>query len=315
MRARTFILLILVLLVFGAAAVLVVINLSNGGGLFGSSTADGGDQPAIDGGPSSQDEPGVPPPGPTPTPDPLEVVVARVNLPVGQRLTEDVLTVERRPPDNWAFKREGGYTFTNMEDLVGKVLKVSATEGQAILVPMLALSPTDLAEIGSDLALYVDQGNVAIAFPLRLTDESPVEAARKGAAFAMRPGDLVDVMMSLRLVAIDPEFHTALPNITRRVYETGLLEGQQFLFPETIQGRLEFIPEINQVGEIVPMDTFVEGQDFEPGSPIPKRVTQLTIQKAEVLWVGTWRNQDDLLEELQPTPVPLAPGGRTTAAP
>jgi hypothetical protein len=103
--------------------------------------------------------------------------------------------------------------------------------------------------------------------------------------------------MTTRIVEVDPEFRTALPNDTRRVIESDLLAGRQFLFPKTVQGRLEVIPEINQVAEIVPSAVSLESQDFEPGTPIPKRSTQLTIQQAEVLWVGTWQDPRQLERE------------------
>ena len=97
---------------------------------------------------------------------------------------------------------------------------------------MLALDPTDLATSGSDLSLYVDQGNVAVAFPIN---------QYSGAAFAMRPGDQVDVLMSLPVVELDPEFNTKLPNLTQRVDDLALAEGRDFLFAESLEGRLEFI--------------------------------------------------------------------------
>ncbi len=304
MRPRTFILIILIVVVIGGAVVGYLL-LNNSGDNGAANIVGGGAETAVDS--PAAEEPGVPPPTATPAVRFEPVVVARVDIPVGQRLTTEILEVEVRPDTNIAL--QGGYTFSDVEDLVGQIAGINIAEGQAILSPMIALNSSDLASFGSDLSLYVDQGKVAVAFPLtQPEEEDPNAAALRGAAFAMRPGDFVDVMMTLRIVEIDPEFRTALPNMTQRVYQTGLLEGTQFLFPETVQGRLEFIPEINQVAEIVPSDLYIPGQDFEPGTPIPKRVTQLTIQQAEVLWVGTWRDQGQLLEDLQPTPAPVVAG-------
>jgi hypothetical protein len=121
-------------------------------------------------------------------------------------------------------------------------------------------------------------------------------------------------------VAIDPQFGTVLPNQIARVIQSALLDGQEFLFPPVTNGRLEFIPEINQVAAIVPSELGLEGQDFTAGLPIPKRVTQLTIQQAEVLYVGTWFDPLELLEQQQinqpPGATPSAEegedGGETT---
>jgi hypothetical protein len=87
-----------------------------------------------------------------------------------------------------------------------------------------------------------------------------------------------------------------LPNLVQRVIDPELREGGEFLVQDVIpQGRLEFIEEIGQVAEIIPSSLFIQGQDFEPGTPIPKRVTQLTIQRVEVLWVGTWKTPEEIL--------------------
>ncbi|MBK7895173.1 MAG: hypothetical protein IPJ90_09895 [Anaerolineaceae bacterium] len=285
MRLRTFILLILVLILVAAAALLLLGNsgigplasfLGNGGSEDGAVT-----EAAEDGGVT---EPLAPPP--TATPGLEDVVVAKVNIPVGTMITDELLEVQRWPRTNIAL--QGGYTYTDTTQLVGRITKVDISRGQSLLSPMLALNPTDIASFGSDLALYVPFGEVAVAFPIDRFN---------GAALAMRPGDLVDMMMTMRVVDIDPQFGTILPNNVARVINSALLNGQPFLFPEVKDGRLEFIPEINQVAAIYPSTIFLEGQDFTPGLPIPKRVTQLTIQQAEVLYVGTWEDPRILEQE------------------
>lgn len=287
MRLRTFILLILVLILVGALALILLGNSGIGplAGLFGGDGGNGDtvDQPTEDNG---IDEPLLPPP--TATPGLEDVVVARANIPAGTMLTDDILEVQRWPRNNIAL--QGGYTFTDTTRLVGRIAKVAISQGQSVLSPMLALNPTDIASFGSDLALYVPLGEVAVAFPIDRFN---------GAAFAMRPGDLVDVMMTLRVVALDPQFGTILPNQIERVIQSALLDGQEFLFPAVTNGRLEFIPEINQVAAIVPSTIGLIGQDFTFGLPIPKRMTQLTIQQAEVLYVGTWYDPLELKAEIE----------------
>ncbi len=291
MRLRTFILLILVLLL---AAVLVFFLVARGGGIFSGLLGGGGDgggvpTPAVDVSEPSGAEPGLPAPTPTPTFE--TVVVAKLPIPVGYRLTEDMLVIEQRPTTNVAL--QGGYVFTDVSDVVGKIARVQIARGQEILTPMLALDPTDVAQFGSDLALFIPFGEVAVAFPID---------AESGAAFAMRPGDKVDLIMTMQVVNIDPVFRSALPNKTRRVLETQLLLGGPFLFPPIEEGRLEFIPEINQVAAIIPggsglgatdlyagdTDFTVPDSDYAPGEIIPKRITQLTIQQSTVLFVGDW---------------------------
>jgi Flp pilus assembly protein CpaB len=279
MRPRTFVLLILVLLllVMAAGAVFlitsgpeIITNLLGGG----NSQAEGEAQVQAGG-----DDLG---PAPTATPSVrfVPVVVAIVDLPVGERIREELVRVENRPDTNVAVV--AGVTFETVDLVVGQILKTKVSSGQEIIRPMLALNPTDLVTLGSDLALYVDQGRVSVAIPID---------RYSGAAFAMRPGDLVDVLMSLKLVQLDPDFQTARPNVWIRVFEPGLLNGTEFLFGRTSEGRLEFIPELGSPGVVGP--TLDDSQ-------IPRRVTQLTIQQAEVIWMGSWLDPANGLTQVFP---------------
>ncbi|HIP71883.1 MAG TPA: hypothetical protein EYH05_10870, partial [Anaerolineae bacterium] len=307
MRLRTFILLILVLLVL---AVLAFILLFRGGDIIGRFTGGGGSAAIATPAPGigSGAEPGVEPGLPLPTPTPVfqEVVVAKIPLPVGQKITEEMLETQIRDSANVAL--QGGYTFTDTTRVAGMIARVPIARGQEILTPMLAVDPTNVASFGSDLSLFVPLGEVAVA--LRLDPDS-------GAALAMRPGDQVDLIMTLRTVSIDPVFRSSLPNRTERVLETQLLLGGPFLFDSIDNGRLEFIPEINQVALIVPggnidllggneFDFSVPDSDYKSGEVIPKRITQLTIQQANVLFVGEWEDtrEEDLLKLPEGTPAP-----------
>lgn len=282
MRLRTFLLLIGVLIVLAIVAVLgftalsgaTVANIFSGGNDTPSGETNN-QLPAAEG-----EEPALPTPTATPVVQFESVVVALRPLPVGERLREDLLTTELRPTSNIAM--QGGYTFADPEELIGRIVKTNIADGQAILAPMLALDPTDLAASGSDVALYIDQGMVAVAFPIN---------QYSGAAYAMRPGDSVDVLMSVPVVELDPEFNTKLPNLTQRVDELALAEGTDFLFPDALEGRLELIEPLNLVGEV----SSPVGDDSDSKSTqVPRRITQLTIQQAQVIWVGTWQDPLEL---------------------
>lgn len=271
MRPRTFILIIFVLLVAVVAVVfyLVLSGSLDIGGLLGGTTAP---PTAV-----SEDGPDTAQPAATPTPSVRfeEVVVTSIDVPLGQRVSEEFLEIELRPDTNIAV--QAGYTFNDIEEVADRIARVPIAEGQAVLNSMIALSPTDLASLGSDLSLYVEQGNVAIAIPIN---------RYSGAAYAMRPGDLVDVMMTLSVINVDPAFQSALPNLTRRVDPFALQEGGAFLFEAMNAGRLELIPGVNLVASIQPSEEGAPG--FDDLLQIPRRVTQLTIQQSEVVWVGTW---------------------------
>lgn len=249
----------------------------------------------------------------------VDVVVAQADIPVGERLRPELLTVERRPSDNIAVRV--GVTYSDIALLDGQIAKIDISEGQAVLAPMIALSSTDLANIGSDLALFVDRSKVAVAFPI---------SRYSGASYGMRPGDFVDVLMSFNMIELDIEFQTALPNKLERVDEAALDEGLPFLFPSTSSGRLEVIPELNNtIVSITPkgLTTTPAPMDGTAGTaagdataaPVttsdgfellqrPRRVTQLTLQQVEVLWVGTW-DDPDLSAVSGTNPVPLPQRG------
>lgn len=296
MRPRTFIMIIVLLLLVAVAVVLFIARSSGGGPL--ANLVGGGDQSGevVDNtdSPAENGEPGVPLPTPTPEINLVQVVVAKTDLPVGTQLRPDLLDTEFRPSTNVALV--GGYTFTDPIDLVNEIVKVDISQGQAILQPMLAVNPNDLAQFGSDLSLYVENGRLAVAFPIN---------ALSGAAYAMRPGDYVDIIMSLLLLEVDEEFGSPLPNNVVRIDTEALIDGTNFVQGgATTQGRLELVPELDLVAEIVPGlpsdDPIANAYlaNYERGEQIPRRVTQHTIQQAEVLWIGTWNDQraDELPE-------------------
>ena len=235
-------------------------------------------------------EPGEPTPTATPMLHLIEVVVAKTDIPVGEEFRLDLLDVELRPETNVALM--GQYTIADKREIAGQFARVSISEGQEILKPMIAYRPEEVADFGSDVALYLNQGMVAVAFPINKFS---------GAAYALRPGDLVDALMTMRFIEVDQEFRTALPNLVSRVFEPDLLAGRTFLFqdptdPSSVVGRLEHITLINQTPEIIPANPFaIPADDGAVDVPraISRRATQLTLQQAEVIWVGTWRGPLD----------------------
>lgn len=301
MRARTFLLLFLVLLLIAAGVVAFLVL--SGDTVIDSLLPGGNDTQGAQVTTPERSEPGELPPTPTPEFDFVPVVVTTLSLPIGTRIEPEFVRVEMRPDDNVAVR--AGYAFSDPEDVIGRITRTRIDRGQEILDSMLALSTVDLASMGSDLALYVNQGNVAIAFPIdRYT----------GAAYALRPGDTVDVLSTIGVIDVDPEFHTALPNFYRPVSQILLQEGGSFLLNQGVEGRLEVIPGINLVATISPRGSLTWDGSYL--LQIPRRVTQLTIQQAEVIWLGIWEDPGNLNppepeaaegEEAQPvaTPTPL----------
>ena len=293
MRLKIFIPIILILIIVAIGVGMFVMGRNGTGPLAGMLSDDTASAEATTAAESL--EPGVPPPTATPVLHLIEVVIAKTDLPVGTELRPDLMEVELRPETNVALL--GQYTISDTEELVGQFARVNVSKGQEILKPMVALSPDEVASFGSDLSLYLNQGMVAVAFPINKFS---------GAAYALRPGDSVDAMMTMSFIDVDPEFRTALPNLVSRVFEPDLLAGSAFLFPDpsdpaALAGRLEHLTLINKTTEIIPANPFaIPGEEgaADIARAIPKRVTQLTLQQAEVVWVGTWRGPlDEQAEE------------------
>lgn len=299
MRPRTFILGILAVLLIAVVAVLVFLNLNGGlgnilgGGDDGVADVSNGDDGVADGDGDVDDLTQIPP---TPTAEPQfqNVVVSRLRIPVGTMITSEYLTVEERPVTNIALL--GGYTFTDTTALNGRIARVEIARGQEVLGPMVTNDPTDIGSLGSDLGLHIPPGQVAVAFAI---DEL------SGVGLAMRPGDLVDMLVTLQTVEIDPEFRTTLPNDISIINQTALLEGREFLFPTISEGRLEFITELNQVALIIPKtentENILDNDSLSEATfyPIPKRTTQLFIQQSEVLYVGQYQDPRELDRQQQ----------------
>jgi Flp pilus assembly protein CpaB len=280
MRPMTFVLLILILLVGAVAVVYFFLTQMNGGDLGNMLPGATTPVPVFTGENGNEISQVEPQPTATPAVRFLPVVVARVPLPAGQRLTAELLATELRPDDNLAL--QAGITFQSAGELVGRIINKDIAAGKEILTSFLALQPTDLAAMGSDLALYADGGRVAVAFPID---------RYSGVAYALRPGDQVDVLMSLNLLELDEEFQTTLPNHLARVDRFALEEGESFLFAPEAEGRLQLLNLVNLVAQIGPQGGLNAVQ-------IPRRVTQLTLQQARVLWVGNWRDPAANLQQV-----------------
>lgn len=285
MRLRVFLLILIGVVIIGAGVLVVVLGFSGSGPLAGLLSSDDGPAPitAVDNTVATNDgnaadgaaadngggDAAVQEPDPEPDLRFVSVVVAEVDIPAGSVLKAELLSTELRPETNVAVR--AGYVFSDPAELEGRIVGTAINRGQEVLEAMLALNPTDLTGIGTDLALYVERGEVAVAFPID---------RYSGIAYAIRPGDRIDVMMTAQFVEVDEEFQSILPNIVQEVNQDALANGESFLFDPVPFGRLELIPLLNQVAVI------------GPGSPVRvlRPVTQLTVQQAEVLWVGTWRD-------------------------
>ena len=284
------IILIILILIVGAGALLFF-----GGFLGGNQGADGagnGQQPV------AQDDV-----TPTVTPlPPLNVIVARRDIPRGARLALTDVTVVQWPRD--PAPPVGGLILEDeegaptLEDLVvGRIARTDIVSGTPIMDFNLTpgTEPTGIGDDGSDAALLIPSGQVAYAIPVDRF---------ASVAYAPRPGDHVDILMSFRIVDVDEDFQTILPNtITNVILDSDLVEGTTDL----------------DIGLILEDDleyTFAGREEDGPfGSTIfvipnvtdsPQRArqaTQLLVDNAMVLRLGDWPITD-IYQPIVVTPQP-----------
>jgi Flp pilus assembly protein CpaB len=230
--------------------------------------------------------------GPTTTPEPaagpmVEVVVSLQTVPRGWQMTEAELTTELR-----LAAEVGSNVLTRLSDAVGLYARHDIYQGETLTTDTLVRDPTLIAAEEYGPSALVPQGWVAMSVP---TDRL------SSVAYALQPGDTVDLMLTFTLNAIDEEFQTLLSNSATFYLQTG--EGEAAMpniFVIDPYGRFERLP-TNDIAHIAPSE--------DPQRPIPVAVI---LQNARVISVGPYLPP---LPVLPPTPTPApneptpTPGG------
>ena len=244
---------------------------------------------------------------PAPTPIPvIDVVVVTQRVVRGEVLREDKLAMATYQADvAWPIM------FTSIDQVVGKIARFSM-EPYTVVTSALV---TDIAdrEQGSDDALFIESGMVAVSIPVsRLSSIS----------YAPARGDRVNVIVTLAMVDIDPEFQSILPNLTGNVIAPGggavvggaVVSSQggentqafQTLMAQPFAGA-------TQLGRVYE-DTLLEQLFYLLPSETqrPRLVSQTLIQNVMVLQLGNFptpyeRALAEMPVEPTPTPNPAAP--------
>jgi pilus assembly protein CpaB len=227
------------------------------------------------------------------------ILVAARDIPRGARLSEqDVEAVEW--PDSVLAAPAGSLDAGSdaepaLDQVNDRIARTDILRGQPILEGMLTPGdqPTDLASIGSNAALQIPAGQVAVAVPInRLA----------AVAYAIRPGDHLDVLMSFRFVDVDEDFQTLLPNgISAVLFPAGVTPIGEGNGVGEVQGREEPGP----FGTTV----MVMPSLLDEGSQRPRQTTQLVLKNVIVLRIGDWPLTDQAVVAV--TPDPNAPPATT----
>lgn len=227
---------------------------------------------------------------PTPTPTPglaqeqqgvptTQVIVAL--QPIGRGSEFVAGSIGRR---DWPANNVPPEIIADEAETIGKVAKTDIVQGQVIVRSMLV----DVFGAG-EASFQIPAGRVAVAYPIN---------RQKSVAFAIQPGDYVDILVTAFFVDVDEEFQTTLPNklsfIVPEIDENGDPTGNFTLSTPVDEGR--FVVAAQDTPAIV----------FAREAQLPRRVAQLTVQSAKVIRVGPW---------IEPPPPPPPAEGEEAPTP
>lgn len=223
----------------------------------------------------------------TPTEPPqklVDIVVAAQNINRGQRIMVEDLAVVLQPWPEDALPLE---YFNALEQVDQKFARMDIPRGMPIVPRMLGEPGGMLSVEGSAAALF-EKGRVAYAIPID---------TQGAIAWAPMPGDHVDVIAAIKLIPVDQEFQSPLPN--------------QFISLP----REEQTPLSGSFGRFEALPNGQEALIFQSGPSIPHLVVQLTVQNAIVWRVGVWNEPAPAQVTGATAPAPQQQGGLLGAAP
>jgi Flp pilus assembly protein CpaB len=244
----------------------------------------------------------------TPTPVPTTKVVV-----VTQRVQRgEVITADKLQLVDYQLDLVLPIMYTEINQVAGKMARYTMDPYTVVTSALVTESP--ITEQGSDDALFISPGMVAVSIPItRLSSVS----------YAPQRGDHVNVIVTMLFVDLDPAWQTILPNWTGNVIGPAggiIAPGGGTTPKQTIdtllaqpfrgsseQGRPETDTVLNQTFYILPS---------EPQRP--RLVSQTLIQDVIVLQMGSFLTPAEraALEATQPAPTATpVPGAAQPAQP
>jgi pilus assembly protein CpaB len=234
----------------------------------------------------------------------VDVVVVAQPVNRGEILTKDHVSLV---PYQESLVIEG-LMFRNVDDVVGKRARMDLEPGLILTRGMITETSGDINEMGSDAALLIPKGMVAVSIPIsRLSSVS----------FAPQRGDHVNVIVTMMFVDLDTDFQSELPNASSGVLAPGgtLLigpgmgdAGSASTTGETVRViTLQNASGGGPIGRSI-LDPAFENPFFAVPSEMqrPRMVAQTLIQDVIVLQVGNFALEAEPLQAVV-TPTPAAP--------
>jgi Flp pilus assembly protein CpaB len=239
----------------------------------------------------------------SPTPPPVEILMVSQNVSKGTTLDSSMLA---SIPWQQSSVAPGMIKAADLEKTIGRVVKYDIQATTPLLTSMLLAEGETLTASGSPWALSIPPGMVAVSIPInRLSSIS----------YAARPGDHVNVIVSLLLVDVDTDFQAITPNLSGVVTASGPPDPATnerspltVAISNGIYGKVIIDPVLNQAVFLAPS----EGQR-------PRMVSHMLLQDVVVLQVGDFPLENKAAAaapaEATPTPVPEQQGQAAVAVP
>lgn len=179
-----------------------------------------------------------------------------------------------------------GMFITDKAAVIDKHARFDLSQGTPLTPALLSDRP-----LGSEAAIQIPRGMVAVSIPVnRLTS----------IAYALRPGDHVNIIGSVLLTDLDASFQTRLPNFTAQVIAPGPGSPDS---PATTT--MAIVPQAGVQGR-AELDTTLNSPVYVQPSEIqrPRLVSHTLMQNIVVLWVGEFPLEGGLTPAPTPTPPP-----------
>jgi len=217
---------------------------------------------------------------PTAVVDTVNVVVIAQAVSRGNVITAEALQLLPYPRTMYY---SGMYT--DIGQVMGKMAKYDLEPNTFLTASMLASSAEDLSADGSTIAMTIPRGMVAISLPIgRISSVS----------YPPQAGDHVNVIVTLRMIDVDTEFQTQLPNKIDAIIAPNIITnetGQSNLILSEFAdnpyfGKGETVANLGWSTYSVPSEGN-RAVDNKPNQR-PRLVSQNLLQDAIVLSVGNY---------------------------
>lgn len=227
-----------------------------------------------------------------PVVDTVNVVVVTQRVPRGGLISDKVLG---QVPIQRSLLIQG--MFTNQNEVIGRQAKFDLDAGMTLTNGMLVQSADQLSATGSNAALAIPRGMVAVSIPID---------SLSSVSYAPEAGDHVNVIVSMMFVDLDPDFQTKLPNNSAILVAPGPIKPETG--PNAITAHYsDSTVSQPSVGKTV-LDS-VLGQSLyavPSEQQRPRQVAQTLLQDAVVLHVGEFSHTPAQASSATPTPQPGA---------